>query len=75
MGSYQEMGQFNFVPGDGYLDGYRTPVNGFPVVQALIEPLGTLVACIALAYLLLARKKSEELTFASGGEPGDSKLV
>lgn len=34
--------------GGGFLEGYRTTVTGFPVVQAVFEPLGVVLACLGM---------------------------
>src|SRR5687767_14254627 len=39
------------VPPDSFLQGYRQTVDGFPVVQAVIEPLGVVFAAAALVVL------------------------
>jgi hypothetical protein len=44
-------------PMEGFLRGYRTTVNGFPIAQAIIETLGLVVACAAIVLLLIARRK------------------
>ena len=41
----------------GFLRGYRTTVNGFPIAQAVIEMLGIVVSCAAVVLLLSARNK------------------
>lgn len=44
---------------DGFLRGYRTTVNGFPVVQAVLEFLGVILACAAIVHLLRLRRRAE----------------
>ncbi|KAF2871935.1 hypothetical protein BDV95DRAFT_570954 [Massariosphaeria phaeospora] len=43
----------NLIPitvGTGFVEGYRTTVNGFPIVEALLQPLGIVLACAAMAH-------------------------
>lgn len=42
---------------DGFLEGYRTTVHGFPVVQAVLEPLGVVLTCAAVIFLMRAENK------------------
>ena len=39
------------VPPEGFLAGYRVTVDGFPVVWAVLWPLGVVAACAALTAL------------------------
>jgi hypothetical protein len=34
----------------GFVAGYRFPVNGFSIVQATLEPLGVVVACVIMLW-------------------------
>jgi hypothetical protein len=43
-------------PGDIFLEGYRSTVTGFPVVQALFEPLGIVLAAAAMSIWWRKRK-------------------
>lgn len=51
---------------EGFLKGYRTTVNGFPVVQAVLEFLGVIIACTAITYLLVLRRR--ETLRVTGGQ-------
>lgn len=44
--------------GGGFLEGYRTVVDGFHVVQATIEPFGVLLASGAMVWWLRAGMKT-----------------
>ncbi|KAF2187522.1 hypothetical protein K469DRAFT_685985 [Zopfia rhizophila CBS 207.26] len=41
---------------DGFLVGYRMTVDGFPVVQAVLEPLGIVLACVATLRVMWIRR-------------------
>lgn len=45
---------------DGFLEGYRITADGFPVVQALFEPLGVVAACTAIVNILLSRRRDAD---------------
>lgn len=36
---------------DGFLEGYRVTVDGFLVMQVVLEPLGIVLACAAIVFL------------------------
>lgn len=44
----------------GFLPGYRKTINGFPVVQAVILPLGVVIACVAMFFFKQAENKAVE---------------
>jgi hypothetical protein len=43
--------------GGGFLQGYRTTVDGFPIIQALFEPLGVVLACAGMVFWWRGRSK------------------
>jgi hypothetical protein len=45
---------------EGFLNDYRITVNGFPVVQAVILPLGLIVSCIAMTLCAGLTEKNIE---------------
>jgi hypothetical protein len=47
-------------PGNTFLEGYRTTVTGFPVIQALFEPFGTVLAAASMAIWWRKRKSNAE---------------
>ncbi|KAK4211622.1 hypothetical protein QBC37DRAFT_389539 [Rhypophila decipiens] len=52
-------GLTDYIPPEGFLTGYRTTVDGFPVVQAVLWPLGVVLACIAAVSLVRAEAKEQ----------------
>jgi hypothetical protein len=57
------------MPAPGFSEGYRTTVNGFPIAQALLEPLGVVVACAMVVLCIRRRKVQEVVEYNQYGEP------
>ncbi len=57
----------------GFLNDYRTTVNGFPVIQAVILPLGLIIACIAMVMYVGNQGKEAERNIPAndGGKAND----
>ncbi|KAM7187790.1 hypothetical protein V8F20_010847 [Naviculisporaceae sp. PSN 640] len=53
-------GLTDYIPPANFLPSYRATVNGFPVVQALLWPLGIAVACLA-AVVLVSRDVKDDV--------------
>jgi hypothetical protein len=47
----------SIIPPSGFLAGYRITITGFPVVQAILVPLGIVMAAASVAYLALQEAK------------------
>lgn len=45
---------------DGFLEGYRITADGFPVVQALLEPLGIVAACTAAVNIVMGKERNTD---------------
>jgi hypothetical protein len=54
----------NIVPPDGFLAGYRVTSRGFPVVQAVIEPLGIVLAGFGVVFAGGAVKRTKEQSYS-----------
>ncbi|KAK3370636.1 hypothetical protein B0H63DRAFT_487339, partial [Podospora didyma] len=47
----------SIVPPNGFLPAYRVAVGGFPVVRAVLEPFGVVLACAAITVLVWAEAR------------------
>lgn len=45
-----------YSPPKDFLKGYRLLVTGFPIVQAVIEQIGIVVACVLLVHIVVKNK-------------------
>ena len=51
---------------DGFLPAYRVAVDGFPVVRAVLEPLGIVLACACAVYVARAEAKRAKRATSQG---------
>ena len=65
----------DYIPPDGFLPKYRFTVDGYPVVQAVIQPLGIVVACAAAVYSGWAERKISLAKDGHGYEKKDERLA
>lgn len=63
--TFDAEGVFILSGAEGFLEGYRTTVQGFPIIQALFEPLGIVLACAAMVMWWRAKNKSERVTYGN----------
>ncbi|KAF2004459.1 hypothetical protein P154DRAFT_519329, partial [Amniculicola lignicola CBS 123094] len=52
-----------------FLEGYRLTANGFPIAQALLEPLGIVLAAAAVVYVAVVRERRANTTY----QPSDQE--
>lgn len=45
--------------GDGFVEGWRVAVDGFPIIQAVFEPLGIVLACVGVVWWLRRKAKGQ----------------
>jgi hypothetical protein len=60
---------------EGFLNNYRTTVNGFPVVQAVILPFGIIVACIAMTFYARSEREAEHHVRDDEGRKADHEVA
>lgn len=64
----------DYIPPDGFLPKYRVTADGFPVVQAVIQPLGVVVACASDVWSDRAERKKSPTKNGYGYERKDERL-
>jgi len=65
----------DYLPPDGFLPKYRVAVDGFLLVQAIIQPLGIVVACAAAVYSGRAEGEHSPTKDVHGYERKDERLA
>lgn len=55
---------FDYIAPPGFLPAYRVTVDGFPVVRAVLEPFGIVLACAAIVVLVRAEARDRQASVA-----------